>query len=656
MAEGLRKPEPLSFEGNVALNWKNFVQEVEIFITAAYGDKNDTTKAYVFLNLAGREVIEKEKSFVYAPAVLNSDNSVRVPAESCESIAVLKQKFAEICGPHGNVIMERHKFNTRNQKEGEPFQSFVADLKILASTCEYDALRDDLIRDKIVCGVTSSFVRKQLLKERDLTLDRAIEIVIVNELLDKNNSELTNKAAADLKQEVHSVSKGRKTFAKEGSKPDIHNCKNCGGNHTAKQQSCPAFGRKCLHCGKPNHFEKVCHSKRAGRYSSTRQGPNQPRGQRSKRRHHVNEISPEFPIEQDQDDLFLIDPVTGSSKSRHKREIYCTMEINGKQVELKIETGANCNVITLDLFKSLSGGEEIDESKAVQLIAYGGDTSTLGPANFECNLKSRRRNLELHVVDRQATPLLGLPDSSSLNLIQLHSEVHEVDTVDAFRAALLDEYKDLFEGDLGNLPVIYKMRLNPDTTPVGNVSSCLKLKRQQQKASYDQHAKPLSPLRPQQVVRLRTDKGYEKVGIIKQLAAQPRSYIVQAGGEEHRRHCRHILAVPEPGPAQFTTLPQHPPAATNQDATNPEINPSSIQSPSKTPAKSPGPQQSPTKMPVRPQAPDLKPVRPQATLSTTMSHVPVSSGLSHPGVQRPQVITRSGRISRPNPRYQDFVT
>ena len=143
------------------------------------------------------------------------------------------------------------------------------------------------------------------------------------------------------------------------------------------------------------------------------------------------------------------------------------MEINGKQVELKIDTGAKCNVITLDLFKSLSGGEEIDESKAVQLITYGGDTlSTLGTANFECNLKSRRRNLEFHVVDRQVTPLLGLADSLSLNLIQLHSEVHEVDTVDAFRAALLDEYKDLFKGDLRNLPVIYKMRLNPDATPV----------------------------------------------------------------------------------------------------------------------------------------------------------------------------------------------
>jgi len=114
MADGLRKPEPLSFEGNVALNWKHFVQEVEIFLAAAHGDKDDKTKAYIFLNLAGREAIEREKSFVYAPAIRNSDNTVRVPAESRESIAVLKRKFAQICDPRGNVIMERHKFNTRN--------------------------------------------------------------------------------------------------------------------------------------------------------------------------------------------------------------------------------------------------------------------------------------------------------------------------------------------------------------------------------------------------------------------------------------------------------------------------------------------------------------------------------------------------------------
>ena len=47
---GRWSPKPLSFEGNVALNWKHFTQEVEIFIAAAYGEKDDRTKAYIFLN------------------------------------------------------------------------------------------------------------------------------------------------------------------------------------------------------------------------------------------------------------------------------------------------------------------------------------------------------------------------------------------------------------------------------------------------------------------------------------------------------------------------------------------------------------------------------------------------------------------------------
>ena len=61
--EALHKPEPLSFEGNVAENWKNFEAEFDIFVQAAYGDKDDRTKAYILLIFAGREAIEKEKTF-----------------------------------------------------------------------------------------------------------------------------------------------------------------------------------------------------------------------------------------------------------------------------------------------------------------------------------------------------------------------------------------------------------------------------------------------------------------------------------------------------------------------------------------------------------------------------------------------------------------
>ena len=74
---------------------------------------------------------QKGDVFCYAPY-----ETVQVKAESRKSIEELKRTFAEICDPHGNFIMERHKFNTRIQREGELFQSFVADIRILANTCE----------------------------------------------------------------------------------------------------------------------------------------------------------------------------------------------------------------------------------------------------------------------------------------------------------------------------------------------------------------------------------------------------------------------------------------------------------------------------------------------------------------------------------------
>ena len=145
--------------------------------------------------------------------------------------------------------------------------------------------------------------------------------------------------------------------------------------------------------------------------------------------------------------IYLLSMLLLTPRSKPKREIYCTMEINAKQVELKIDTGAKCNVITLDLFKRIRRGEEIIKSGSVQLVAYGGDTfTTMGTANFDCHLGSTDCILEFHVVDKPVSLLLGLVDSLSLNLIHLHREVHEVDTADAFRTTMLDQYKDLFQG------------------------------------------------------------------------------------------------------------------------------------------------------------------------------------------------------------------
>ena len=52
-----------------------------------------------------------------------------------------------------NVIFERAKFNMRKQEPGEPVDAFIADLHCLSEHSEFRALRDELIRDRIVMGL-----------------------------------------------------------------------------------------------------------------------------------------------------------------------------------------------------------------------------------------------------------------------------------------------------------------------------------------------------------------------------------------------------------------------------------------------------------------------------------------------------------------------
>ena len=57
---------------------------------------------------------------------------------------------------------------------------------------------------------------------------------------------------------------------KGGSTGDA--CKKCGKRGHKGGSDCPAFGKKCRICGKPNHFEAVCYSRDRTRSTSTGNG------------------------------------------------------------------------------------------------------------------------------------------------------------------------------------------------------------------------------------------------------------------------------------------------------------------------------------------------------------------------------------------------
>lgn len=150
------------------------------------------TRAYILLNLAGPEVIERERSFVYAAEVRapGENGAILTPAESREDPECLKRKFHEMCNPQQNKTMERHKFHSRNQKQGETIETYISDLRIKAKSCQFGELTDELICDRIVCGINNESLRKVLLRDSELTLTKAISICRIHEMTEENNKML----------------------------------------------------------------------------------------------------------------------------------------------------------------------------------------------------------------------------------------------------------------------------------------------------------------------------------------------------------------------------------------------------------------------------------------------------------------------------------
>ena len=188
--EQFQLPEPLSFQGNLAENWRRWKQRFEVYMVASGKNaKSDEVKAATFLHLAGPDALEVFNT-------LSFDN-----AGDDKKLGKLIEKFEAYCIPRSNVTWERHVFNTRNQQIGENVDQYVTDLRNKAKTCEFGNLRDSLIKDRLVCGVLNDKTRSRLLKQVNLTLAGALDICRADEATSvqmKSMAAATPTVAAEL--------------------------------------------------------------------------------------------------------------------------------------------------------------------------------------------------------------------------------------------------------------------------------------------------------------------------------------------------------------------------------------------------------------------------------------------------------------------------
>ncbi|KAG5893576.1 hypothetical protein JTB14_028343 [Gonioctena quinquepunctata] len=178
--EFLKQPEEMSLDGDLALNWKKFKAAYKLYIVASgCSAKEDKVKAAILLHIIGngaREILE----------------TLSLTEDEKQDEDKILQEFEKYFVPKTNVSIERHKFNTRCQLEGEYFDLFLKDLRTIAASCNFGQLQSSLIKDRIVCGISDKRIKDRLLREQNLELNKAIEICKAAEESDKHIKKLYN--------------------------------------------------------------------------------------------------------------------------------------------------------------------------------------------------------------------------------------------------------------------------------------------------------------------------------------------------------------------------------------------------------------------------------------------------------------------------------
>ncbi|KOB66360.1 Uncharacterized protein OBRU01_21315, partial [Operophtera brumata] len=104
------------------------------------------------------------------------------PEDTAITIESLLKKFDDFFTPKKNITIERHKFFIRNQQEHDTVDQYAFELNKLETSCEFKDLRDDIIRDRLICGLREDGLKERLLRVSDLTLKKTLDICTVAEI------------------------------------------------------------------------------------------------------------------------------------------------------------------------------------------------------------------------------------------------------------------------------------------------------------------------------------------------------------------------------------------------------------------------------------------------------------------------------------------
>ena len=466
MAFQIPAPPQMNCKGDTTVNWKQFKEAYEDYVTVLEIGKKDAK-----IQVATLKTLMGQDCRKILTGLKLSEDKMKDPEEILKA---LEDKFVV----KHNCLYDRFNFYEAFQEPHEKVDPYLDRLRHLASTCNFGTKEEEMIRDRLVLGSTDNRSRARLMrKEEACSLKVAIDELRVSEITNRQLKEIDGKSDHQVnyakkkntkpKKPKESEQKSQKfkqksykdSPKKEDSSPKKEDCMFCGTKH--QRRKCPAFGHKCEKCHRMHHFGSVCFTKK-----SVKQVDEQDDESSSdyEEVHTLDKVEDLYCKAVKKDTKLLATMIMGGSKDIQHEEIF------------EIDTGANCNILPERSLQKIQHKLE----KTNKLRMYDGTIMTpLGKSLIKVkNPKNDKKyKIEFVVVsDPNCQPIIGRDTSFQMGLLKIQEE--NIMTVNhttmptmtnETKSPMVDELEEQFPQVLQGTGVFegkYHLHLDPSVKPV----------------------------------------------------------------------------------------------------------------------------------------------------------------------------------------------
>jgi len=387
-------PSSLKLSSDIAADWERFRSEWTNYeIAADLTEVAAKKRAAVFLACVGSAAYGVFRTFKFE----NEDDKFDV-----QKIILA---FNKHCLGEANITYERFMFHQRVQQPGESFDDFLADVRKLARTCEFEQLEDSLIRDRIVVGIRDEPTRRRLLQVKKLSLGDAVDACKASEATSRRLRVMGGAGEVEaLRYSSSPSSRGRRSSFKPKDQSGNQRCSHCDRQHGGTRESaCPAYNQRCRKCHALHHYERCCRSSTPHRNSN------------SQKHRQVYQIDDE---ESDYEELLAL-------HNAETKRAYCHLNVNGRSVNFMLDIGATVNILPLEDAAAINPKLTALRPAERRLRMFDNtELNTLGmlTAAVQHPLSGMRRRMEFYVTKTHKNAILGIDACLEMDLIFVNED------------------------------------------------------------------------------------------------------------------------------------------------------------------------------------------------------------------------------------------